>query len=110
MAGVAPTSVPKDYRDLKYETLYISGIDNATGKAISDPRIVQLTLNRPPANTFIQKQAYEIAAAFQLFDTDRRVKCVIITGHGDKFFSAGAELADPSALSDGNGEREYRDG
>lgn len=102
--------IPEDYQHLEYETIYVNGIETKTGKKTSDPRIIQVTLNRPPVNSFIQRQAYELAAVFELFDVDRRVKCIILTAHGDKFFGAGADLSDPSALEDGNGEAQYRDG
>jgi enoyl-CoA hydratase/carnithine racemase len=108
--GGRTIEVPADYRQLKYETIYVNWVNTATGQATSDGLVVQLTLNRPPVNSFTQRQAYEIAAAFELFNVDRRVKCIIITAHGDKFFGSGADLSDPSALEDGDGEGQYRDG
>jgi len=70
-----------------------------------------LTLDRPESrNAF--NQALWCATRDALIDTaeDPAIKCAVITGAGDKAFSAGqdlAEMADPSSIGDGE-EPGYR--
>lgn len=54
--------------------------------------IIVVELYRPKKyNAFTNTMMRELEHAFQLFDVDDRVKCVIVTGHG-RMFCAGADL------------------
>ena len=60
--------------------------------AVSD-HIALLTLNRPDAmNAFTREMGEEMAAAFDVADSDPDVRCVIVTGAG-RAFCAGADLS-----------------
>lgn len=51
----------------------------------------------------------EVEKAFQLFDLDDRVKCIVVTGHG-RIFCAGADLATSFRRTENEGINEHRDG
>ena len=60
-----------------------------------------ITLNRPRARNAVDADvAARVADALEAADFDRDIRCVVLTGAGDKAFSAGADL---KAL--GRGER-----
>lgn len=81
--------------------------------------IATLTLCRPDKmNAFTRTMMDEIIAALDDTDADDSVRAVIVTGHGDRAFCAGADLtpeggghvfSDPTPVSDLNDER-VRDG
>ena len=55
--------------------------------------IARLTINRPEAmNAMDRDTSRELAEAFQDFDQDEHLRVAILTGAGDKAFSAGADL------------------
>ena len=55
-----------------------------------------LTLNRPKAlNSFTAEMHGELAAALSAVETDRSVRCLVLTGAG-RGFCAGQDLADPA--------------
>jgi enoyl-CoA hydratase/carnithine racemase len=55
--------------------------------------IATLTLHRPEKmNAFTRTMMDEIIRAFDQSDADDAVRCVIVTGHGDRAFCAGADL------------------
>jgi enoyl-CoA hydratase/3-hydroxyacyl-CoA dehydrogenase len=52
-----------------------------------------LTLNRPHRlNTFTSEMIDEMHSALNGFESDKEVRCIVITGAGDKAFSAGADV------------------
>jgi len=57
------------------------------------PGIVQITLNRPPANVLSVDVLQELAATLDPLEYRREVKLVVLRGAG-KYFSAGFELND----------------
>jgi enoyl-CoA hydratase/carnithine racemase len=57
-----------------------------------DGHIAVVTLNNPPANTFTAEGLEELEALIGELDGDLGVYAVVITGQGEKFFSAGADL------------------
>jgi enoyl-CoA hydratase/carnithine racemase len=63
--------------------------------------IVLLTLARPPANAFTPDGLQHLERTIQMLDADARVRAIVITGDGPKFFSAGADL---NTFADGNRE------
>ena len=51
-----------------------------------------IMLNRPPANAISETLVRELNAAVSGFESDDSVRCLIITGSGDRIFCAGADL------------------
>jgi enoyl-CoA hydratase/carnithine racemase len=64
-------------------------------------RTAYITLNRPDSlNTLNRVLASELEGALVNFDNDPDLWVAIITGRGDRSFSAGADLKDPNHLID----------
>jgi enoyl-CoA hydratase/carnithine racemase len=60
---------------------------------VSD-HVATIELHRPEAmNAFTGRMMHEMIAAFDLADADDNVRAVIVTGHGERAFCAGADLA-----------------
>jgi enoyl-CoA hydratase/carnithine racemase len=57
-----------------------------------DGHVAELTLNNPAANTFTAEGLAELAALVDALNRNPLVYAVVITGKGEKFFSAGADL------------------
>jgi len=52
-----------------------------------------ITLNRPHRlNTLTSEMIDELHAALNDFEADKEIRCIVITGAGDKAFSAGADV------------------
>ncbi len=58
-----------------------------------------LTLNRPPANALDFATLREIGQALDETESDKGVRAIIITGSGDRMFSAGADITEFSGTS-----------
>jgi len=100
-----PIDVPETYSTL-YTEIKIS---NYPQSALGVTPIQILTLYRPGRHNALTKtMVEELEQAFQLFDIDNRVKCIIITGHG-RIFCAGADLA-TSFKQTGEKVNDHRDG
>lgn len=58
-----------------------------------EDHVATITLHRPEAmNAFTDRMRKEIVTAFDLTDADDDVRAVIVTGHGERAFCAGADL------------------
>ena len=58
-----------------------------------DERVGIVTLNRPKElNALSTGVIAEVASALSAFDRDESIRCMIITGAGDKAFAAGADI------------------
>lgn len=72
--------------------------------------VATLTLNRPEVlnstNRVLRSKAAELAAAL---DADDDVRVIVITGAGDRAFSAGADLRERSDMSDREVETKLRE-
>lgn len=65
----------------------------------NDEGIVTITLNRPEAaNALSLNMLYELHEAIHEIRFDRSVRCVIITGAGEKVFCAGADLKERAGM------------
>jgi enoyl-CoA hydratase/carnithine racemase len=62
---------------------------------------VLLTLNNPPANTWNQENLTGLKVLIDELNKDRNVYALVITGQGEKFFSAGADV---NLFADGNAD------
>jgi len=54
--------------------------------------VLELTIDRPPANAIDSATSRELGEAFVAFRDDPSLRVAIITGAGDRFFSAGWDL------------------
>ncbi|MFM0195369.1 enoyl-CoA hydratase [Paraburkholderia strydomiana] len=63
--------------------------------------VALLTLKRPPANAFTPDGLLQLQQTVERLNGETRVRAIVITGEGPKFFSAGADL---NAFADGNRE------
>jgi enoyl-CoA hydratase/carnithine racemase len=51
-----------------------------------------ITMANPPANTWTRETLIQLRDAVKSLDEDKNIYALVITGEGDKFFSAGADL------------------
>lgn len=61
--------------------------------------IAQITIVNPPANTWTFDSLRELKSLVEALNINKAVYALVITGEGDKFFSAGADL---NIFADGN--------
>jgi enoyl-CoA hydratase/carnithine racemase len=57
-----------------------------------DGHVARLTLNNPAANTFTAEGLQELQTLVAELNEDLGIYAVVVTGQGEKFFSAGADL------------------
>jgi enoyl-CoA hydratase/carnithine racemase len=57
-----------------------------------DAHVAIITLNNPPANTFTSDGLEQLHQLIDTLNRNDAIHAAVITGHGQKFFSAGAEL------------------
>jgi enoyl-CoA hydratase/carnithine racemase len=68
--------------------------------------IATITLHRPEKmNAFTNVMMREMITAFDLIDADDAVRAVIVTGHGDRAFCAGADLTPDTGTVFASGEQ-----
>ena len=98
--------LPSSYSSLPYEEIKLSHVPESSKEVTP---IILLTLYRPKNNNaFTEKIMRELETAFEFFDVDDRVRCIVITGHG-RMFCAGADLE--RGFSHGKEPvRDHRDG
>ncbi len=78
---------------MPYETILVEKAD----------RIATVTLNRPPMNPISTAMIHELNEAFDNIENDSEIRAVILTGAGEKAFSAGADVAEfGQAFSEGS--------
>ena len=64
------------------EKLILEKIDNTA----------QITINNPSANTWDLESLSGLEKIISELNKDKNISALVITGHGEKFFSAGADL------------------
>ncbi len=65
-----------------------------------DERVGIVTLNRPKELNALNNQLLgELAGALEEFDRDEEIRCIVITGAGDRAFAAGADIKQMSDKS-----------
>jgi enoyl-CoA hydratase/carnithine racemase len=57
-------------------------------------QVALITMNRPPVNAWNLANLEKFAAALTAIESDRQVRAVVLTGGGEKCFSAGFDVAD----------------
>lgn len=63
--------------------------------------VALVTINNPPANTWDEESLPALEALIDALDADADVRALVLTGQGEKFFSAGANL---NLFADGSSE------
>ena len=70
-----------------------------------------VTINREKALNALNKETIaELQSAFDEYQSDSAVRCVIVTGAGSKSFVAGADIAELAELDQASGETLSRNG
>ena len=65
-----------------------------------DERVGIVTLNRPNERNALNNQLVgELADAMQEFERDEEIRCIVVTGAGEKSFAAGADIKEMSDKS-----------
>jgi enoyl-CoA hydratase/carnithine racemase len=63
--------------------------------------VLLATLNRPEvANAFNTQAALDLCEVFSHIESEQRVRCVVLTGAGERAFCAGADLKERSSLTE----------
>jgi len=76
----------------KYETLRVEDRPND---------VLLATLNRPEvANAFNTQAALDLCEVFARLEVEQRVRCVVLTGTGERAFCAGADLKERDTLTE----------
>jgi len=60
-------------------------------------KVAVVTLNRPPVNAVNMQMRVELRDTFSAFADRRDINCVVLTGAGERAFSAGVDLRDRAA-------------
>lgn len=66
-------------------------------------RVAVITIDRPPMNTLSRDTLVELEGILDQVESDEAVGCLLITGAGDRMFSAGADV---SEFGEMGGDRE----
>ncbi len=61
-------------------------------------KVLEITINRPPANAITQAVSISIHNALKTLQENRELQCGIITGSGEKIFCAGWDLKEMAAM------------
>ncbi|MCX7063461.1 MAG: enoyl-CoA hydratase-related protein, partial [Proteobacteria bacterium] len=69
-------------------------ISSTTEKLSVDVRghTALVTINNPPANTWDEESLAGLKTLVDACTADRSIYAIVVTGQGEKFFSAGADL------------------
>ncbi|PZW50479.1 crotonobetainyl-CoA hydratase [Humitalea rosea] len=67
------------------------------GVEVVEDDILVITMDRPPANAIDQAMSEGLDAAFSRFEADDALRVCIVTGGGERFFSAGWDLKEVAA-------------
>ena len=69
-----------------------------------DGTVCTVTINRPPANTLNKNLMAELTSVFTDLASRNNLRAVVLTGHGEKAFVAGADIAEVKDLSEAEGK------
>jgi enoyl-CoA hydratase/carnithine racemase len=70
--------------------------------------IARVTLNDPPMNPISMRTLDALHLALDSVEGERKVRCVILTGAGERAFCAGADLREESQLKDPEASKAFR--
>ena len=81
---------PSSYASLPWRHIKVSHVPESSP---TPTPVILITLNRPEKyNAFTETMREDLCKAYELIDVDDRVRCVVVTGAGNKAFCAGADL------------------
>jgi len=72
-------------------------------------RIATMTLNRPPMNPMSVRMLDALHAALTDIEKDRVIRCIVLTGAGERAFCAGADLREESSFKTEADSTAFRD-
>ncbi|MEM6710511.1 MAG: enoyl-CoA hydratase-related protein [Pseudomonadota bacterium] len=78
--------------------------------ALSRPadHVLQVTLNRPPANALNTQMGKDLLTLWQALYVDAYdVRCVLLTGAGEKCFCAGGDLKERNGMTDAQWQQQH---
>ena len=61
-------------------------------KLVENGPVLEITMEHPPANAIDQQASRDLAAAFNLLRDRKDLRVAIVTGAGERMFSAGWDL------------------
>lgn len=62
------------------------------------PNVLLITIDRPPLNAMTLEQHRALLAALRSVDTEPDIRCVVLTGAGERSFVAGGDVGELGAL------------
>jgi len=62
------------------------------------PQVLLITIDRPPVNAMSLAAHRELLAALRSVEDDPQIRCVVLTGAGDRSFVAGGDVGELGAL------------
>ena len=72
-------------------------------------QIATVLLDNPPLNAVSVALLHELHAAFDAIEADRSIRCVILSGAGEKAFCAGADIREEKQFRDPDASRAFRE-
>src|SRR5262245_64640349 len=72
--------------------------------------LLEITIDRPKANSFDDVTSKALGEALVGYQNDDSLRCAIITGAGDKFFSGGWDLKFAAKVGYGDAKVDYGPG
>ncbi|SEN19377.1 enoyl-CoA hydratase/isomerase family protein [Lihuaxuella thermophila] len=63
-------------------------------------RVAIITINRPPLNALSRETLYELGTILDALEADPAVGSLVITGAGDRMFSAGGDISEFGEMAD----------
>jgi len=79
-------------------------------KSVRNGGLLELTIDRPKANAFDDVTSQALGEALVAYQNDPELRCCIITGAGDKFFSSGWDLKFAAGLGTDDMKVDYGPG
>lgn len=70
-------------------------------------QVAIITINRPPMNTLSQEALFELGSILDHMEKNPSVRSLIITGAGEKTFSAGADVSEFGRMADAEQAEEF---
>ena len=89
------SDLPNSVENCEYDDGNSFSITEMSGKFLqfnANKGVAVLTLNDPPANTYSYEMMQALDSAILAARMDETIQVIVITGAGDKFFCAGADI------------------
>ena len=81
----------------------MKNVDHWSIEVIRNGSILELTMNRPKANAINAACSKQLATIFSELQNDPTLRVAIITGEGERFFSAGWDLKAEESVDEDHG-------